>query len=93
MNFVGAPSVPQLASLDAAAMNPQRMTAANLPTSATLEASVAEALEACDGDLRATVRALIVANAFLEQELERAHALISRGYVRGRRLTIERLEQ
>jgi hypothetical protein len=66
-------------------MSPQRMTADDLPTISTLEASVAEAVEACDGDLRATVRALIVANAFLERELERAHTLISRGYVRGQR--------
>jgi hypothetical protein len=65
-------------------MSPQRMTAADLPTSSALERSVAEAIEACDGDLRATVRALIVANAFLEQELERTRALISRGYARGR---------
>ncbi len=65
-------------------MSPRRMTAAHHPTNSDLEASVAEAIEACDGDLRATVRALIVANAFLEQELEQARALISRGYVRGR---------
>jgi hypothetical protein len=48
-----------------------------------LEASVAAAVEACDGDLRATIRALILANAFLEGELMRARALQSRGYVGG----------
>jgi hypothetical protein len=48
-----------------------------------LEAAVNEAIEACDGDLRATVRALIVANAFLEKELKRTRAMLSRGYVRG----------
>jgi hypothetical protein len=83
MNLADGYRVPRLASLDAEAMNPQRMTVDDLPT-LPLEASVAEAIEACDGDLRATVRALIVANAFLERELERACALISRGYVRGR---------
>lgn len=84
MNLAGAFCVLRLASLDAATMSPQRMTVADLPTRSALELSVADAIAACDGDLRATVRALIVANAFLEQELERAQALISRGYVRGR---------
>jgi hypothetical protein len=31
-----------------------------------LEFAVAQAIAACDGDLRATIRALIVANEFLE---------------------------
>lgn len=42
----------------------------------SLEAAVAQAIEACDGDLRATIRALIVANDYLE-------AQISHGYRRG----------
>ncbi|WP_439925276.1 hypothetical protein [Nitrobacter sp. JJSN] len=42
----------------------------------SLEAAVARAIEACDGDLRATIRALLVANEFLE-------AQISHGYRRG----------
>ncbi|WP_439925566.1 hypothetical protein [Nitrobacter sp. JJSN] len=42
----------------------------------SLEVAVAQAIEACDGDLRATIRALIVANEFLE-------AQISHGYLRG----------
>lgn len=42
----------------------------------SLEAAVAQAIEACDGDLRATIRALIVANAFLEKQ-------VSHGYRRG----------
>jgi hypothetical protein len=48
-----------------------------------LEEAVNEAIEACDGDLLATVRALIVANGFLEEELNRTRAMLSRGYVRG----------
>ena len=53
-----------------------------------LEMAVNEAIKACDGDLRATVRALIVANGFLEDELNRTRAMLSRGYVRG---TVNRL--
>jgi hypothetical protein len=34
----------------------------------SLEAAVAQAIEACDGDLRATIRALLVANEFLEAQ-------------------------
>jgi hypothetical protein len=41
-----------------------------------LEVAVAQAIEACRGDLRATIRALIVANEFLETQ-------ISHGYRRG----------
>jgi hypothetical protein len=40
-----------------------------------LEVAVAQAIAACDGDLRATIRALIVANAFLEKQ-------VSHGYQR-----------
>ena len=46
------------------------------PETESLEAVVAQAIEACDGDLRATIRALIVANEFLD-------AQISHGYRRG----------
>jgi hypothetical protein len=41
-----------------------------------LEVAVAQAIAACDGDVRATIRALLVANKFLE-------AQISHGYRRG----------
>ncbi|MFZ5678509.1 MAG: hypothetical protein ACOY91_01940 [Pseudomonadota bacterium] len=41
-----------------------------------LEAAADQAIAACDGDLRATIRALILANEFLE-------ANTSKGYVRG----------
>ena len=50
-----------------------------------LEASIAAAIEACNGDLRAAVRALLVTNASLMEELVRARALQSRGYVGGRK--------
>ncbi len=41
-----------------------------------LEAAADQAIAACDGDLRAAIRALILANEFLE-------ASTSKGYVRG----------
>lgn len=50
----------------------------------TVEEAVEAAIDACGGDLRATIRALIIANAFLEEELERK---TSAGYTRRRRPT------
>ena len=49
-----------------------------------LEAAVDMAVAACDGDLRDTVAALVVANSFLMEEVERLRSLISPGFVRGK---------
>lgn len=50
-----------------------------------LERDIDLAIEACGGDARAAVRALLIANAFLESELSKAQARASAGYVRMRR--------
>lgn len=55
-------------------------------TAAELEAAVEHAIEACGGDLLATIRALIVANIMLEQELTHVYSRASHGYLRGRRV-------
>lgn len=52
---------------------------------AELEAAVRQAIEACGGDPVDAVRALIVANAMLEQELADVYAKASHGFLRGRR--------
>jgi hypothetical protein len=49
-----------------------------------LEVAVNQAIAACDGDLRATVRALIVANNFLEDEIRQLKKAVSHAFVRGR---------
>jgi hypothetical protein len=49
-----------------------------------LEAAVEEAIAACDGDLRAAIRALIVANNFLECEVSELMKAVSHAYSRGR---------
>jgi hypothetical protein len=49
-----------------------------------LEAAADQAIAACDGDARDAVKALIVANAFLETDLEKLRAAVSMGYARGR---------
>lgn len=49
-----------------------------------LEAAVDQAIAACDGDMRSTIRALIVANEFLESEVGELMKAVSHAYVRGR---------
>ena len=49
-----------------------------------LEAAVNQAISACGGDMRATVRALIVANEYLESEVGELMKAVSHAYARGR---------
>lgn len=84
---MAAPHVPPAAmAADSSSSGPTSRGTAT-PTeaeAARLEAAVDEAIKACDGDLRGTIRALILANEFLEQELCAMFAAVSRGYARGR---------
>jgi hypothetical protein len=45
-----------------------------------LDSAADEAIAACDGDMRSAIRALILANEYLEWELEQN---VSRGFLRG----------
>ena len=54
------------------------------PKPDALEVATDQAIAACDGDLRTTVQALIVANGLLEAELADVYAATSTGYARGR---------
>jgi hypothetical protein len=49
-----------------------------------LETAVYQAISACGGDMRATIRALIVANEYLETEVGELMKAVSRAYARGR---------
>jgi hypothetical protein len=49
-----------------------------------LDAAVDQAIAACGGDLRSTIRALIVANDYLETEVGELMKAVSHAYVRGR---------
>ena len=49
-----------------------------------LEAAVDQAISACGGNLRATIRALIVANEYLETEVGELMKAVSHAYARGR---------
>ena len=49
-----------------------------------LDVAAEEAISACGGDARQAVKALIVANDFLESQLEELRTKVSTGYARGR---------
>ena len=49
-----------------------------------LESAVDVVIAACDGDLRDTIRALVIANSILMEEAERYRSLVSPGFVRGK---------
>jgi len=54
-----------------------------------LEAAADEAIAAC-GDAREAIKALIIANHFLETELQKLRASVSTGYARGKLLPRDR---
>jgi hypothetical protein len=49
-----------------------------------LEAAADQAIAACGGDAREAVKALIIANHYLETDLEKLKAAASMGYARGK---------
>jgi len=55
-----------------------------------LEAAADHALSICGGDARETIKALLVANHFLETELEKLRASVSTGYARGKLVPYDR---
>ena len=57
---------------------------ANAQDADDLETAIDTAIAACHGDMRATIRALIVANNYLESEASELMKAVSHAYVRGR---------
>ena len=49
-----------------------------------LKAAADQAIAACGGDMRSTIRALIVANEYLESEVGELMKAVSHAYARGR---------
>jgi hypothetical protein len=50
---------------------------------ALLEAEVDDAIATCGGDVRAALRATLIANRYLEAEIERLTEAVSTGFARG----------
>ena len=57
---------------------------ANAQDADELETAVDQAIAACGGDMRSAIRALIVANDYLESEVSELMKAVSQAYVRGR---------
>jgi hypothetical protein len=60
------------------------MSANPMPEPDRLEAATDQAIAACGGDARDAVKALIVANEFLETQVRELQAAVSQGYARGK---------
>lgn len=63
---------------------PSEPVPAECPSFVGSDEDVDAVIDLCDGDARAAVWVLILANAALEEELERLAHEVSRGYVRAR---------
>ena len=51
---------------------------------AQLEAEIAEAIAICGGDVRAALRTTLIANSYLQGEVDRLEAAVSAGFARRR---------
>lgn len=61
------------------------ITKDNAPTDPDpLEVAADQAIAACGGDARSAVRALILANEYLENAIKELMVAVSKGYARGR---------
>jgi len=56
----------------------------NRPDVERLETAADQTIAACGGDARDAVKALIVANEFLEAQVRELQAAVSSGYARGK---------
>ena len=65
-------------------MPPIVATYPDINTAVDLEAQVEEAVALCGGDVRAALQSALVANAFLEVQIDCLSAATSAGYVRRR---------
>lgn len=70
------PSIRNIGMLDKLASGPQ-------PESERLDMAADQAIAACGGDMRSTIRALILANEFLEYELCEMFKAVTNGHARG----------
>jgi hypothetical protein len=64
--------------------NPQSSPDSENNKADRLEAAADQAIAACGGDMRSAIRALILANEFLEYEVKELMIAVSAGFSRGR---------
>jgi hypothetical protein len=63
---------------------PGRSSESEAEIAASLEVEIDEAIATCGGDVRAALRATLIANAYLEAEVEQLAEAMSTGFARGR---------
>jgi hypothetical protein len=59
----------------------------------SLEVAVEQAIAICDGDVRAALRAALIANSFLADEVEQLTRAVSFGFARGRTSSARRASE
>jgi hypothetical protein len=69
------------------------MTLQLQPASDPYDAAVDDAIATCDGDLRGAVKALLIANEFLERDLQKASMLVAASNLRVSLISIPRWRQ
>jgi hypothetical protein len=73
---------------------PERSKESEAETAALIEAEVDEAIATCGGDARAALHATLIANTYLEPEIERLTEAVSTGFARGRmRKAVQRVSK
>jgi hypothetical protein len=60
------------------------LAADQISESQRLDLAADQAIAACRGDMRSTIRALILANEYLEFEISELFVAVSNGYAHGR---------
>jgi hypothetical protein len=72
------PAMSELAKSELATSEPAESEAASLSDVSRYERACDEAIAMCDGNMRSTIKALIMANEYLEAELQELQATTSR---------------
>lgn len=65
-------------------MSQPALEAPKLGPNGQLEVEIEEAIALCAGDVRAALRATLIANAYLQDEVDRLSGAVSTGFARGR---------
>jgi hypothetical protein len=73
--------------------SPEYSKKSEADTAALLEAEVDDAIATCGGNMRAALRATLIANTYLEAEIERLTEAVSTGFARGRMRKTQRVNK
>jgi hypothetical protein len=71
-------------------MSEPALTAPEVDPAATFDGEVESAIALCGGDVRAALRATLIANSYLQGEVDRLEASASPGFARRRRQRVSK---